>query len=46
MSHGVHLSKDMCPKTQDEKDHMTRIPCALAIGSIMYAMLYTRSDVS
>ena len=46
MSHGVHLSKDMCPKTQEEREHMDRIPYASAIGSIMYAMLCTRPDVS
>ena len=46
MSHGVHLSKDMSPRTQEEKEHMSRIPYAFAIGSIMYVMLCTRSDVS
>ena len=46
MSHGVHLSKDMSPKTQEEKEYMSRIPYASTIGSIMYAMLCTRPDVS
>ena len=46
MSHGVYLSKDMCPKTQKERDKMSRIPYASAIGSIMYAMLCTQIDVS
>ncbi|KAL3497598.1 hypothetical protein ACH5RR_040330 [Cinchona calisaya] len=46
MSHGVYLSKDMCPKTDVERDSMKRIPYASAIGSIIYAMLYTRPDVS
>ena len=46
MSHGVSLSKDMCPKTKDERDSMTRIPYASAVGSIMYAMICTRPDVS
>ena len=46
MSHGVYLSKELCPKTQDERDRMKRIPYASAIGSIMYAMLCTRIDVS
>ena len=32
--------------TQDERDHMSKIPYASAIGSIMYAMLCTRPDVS
>ncbi|GJR11353.1 retrotransposon protein, putative, ty1-copia subclass [Tanacetum coccineum] len=38
--------KDLCPKTDDELDRMSRVPYASAIGSIMYAMTYTRSDVS
>ena len=42
----MHLSKDMSPKTQIERECMDRISYALAIGSIMYAMLCTRSDVS
>ena len=46
MVHGVSLSKSMCPKTQEERDHMSRIPYASATGSIMYAMLCTRPDVS
>ena len=36
MSSGI--SKSMCPKTQDERTHMTMIPYASTIGSIMYAM--------
>ena len=46
MSHGISLSKSMCPRTQEERDRMSRIPYASAIGSIMYAMLCTRIDVS
>ena len=46
MSHGVTLSKDMCPKTQDERNSMSRIPFASTVGSIMYAMICTRPDVS
>ena len=46
MSHRVHLSKDMCPKTLKEREHMDRIAYASMIGSIMYVMLCMRSDVS
>ena len=46
MSHGISLSKSMCPQTQDERDRMSKIPYASAIGSIMYAMICTRPDVS
>ena len=46
MSHGITLSKSQCPNTKDEQDRMSKIPYASAIGSIMYAMLFTRPDVS
>ena len=46
MSHGVHLSKTICPRTQAEKDKMDKVPYASAIGSIMYAMICTRLDIS
>ncbi|PKI51561.1 hypothetical protein CRG98_028121 [Punica granatum] len=46
MLHGISLSKAQSPSTQDERDRMNMIPYASAIGSIMYAMLCTRSDVS
>lgn len=39
------LSLDMCPKTQEEKDYMARVPYASAIGSLMYAMMCTRPDI-
>ena len=46
MVSGITLSKSMCPKTQDERTHMNMTPYASAVGSIMYAMLCTRPDVS
>jgi hypothetical protein len=46
MSHGITLSKKQCPSEPDEQERMRAIPYALAIGSIMYAMLCTRPDVS
>ena len=46
MSRGIHLNKDLCPSTQDQRDRMSKIPYASAIGSIMYVMLCTRPDVS
>ena len=45
MLHGISLSKNQCPMTHDERDRMSKIPYAYAIGSIMYAMLCTRPDV-
>ena len=46
MTDGITLSKSLCPRTHDERTHMSLIPCALAIGSIMYSMICTRPDVS
>nr|GEY01282.1 hypothetical protein [Tanacetum cinerariifolium] len=46
LHHGIKISKDLCPKIDEELDIMSRVPYALAIGSIMYAMTCTRPDVS
>ena len=46
MSHGIHLSKRMSPKTPEERNRMSSIPYALAVGSIMYAMLCTRPNIA
>jgi len=43
---GVKLSKTQCPVTAEDREKMSVIPYASAIGSIMYAMLCTRPDVS
>src|SRR3954454_11984294 len=43
---GTHLSKNHCPMTNDEFEFMSKVPYASAIGSIMYAMICTRPDVS
>jgi hypothetical protein len=42
---GVKLSEAQCPTTAEDKEKMSVIPYASAIGSIMYAMLCTRPDV-
>ena len=39
-------SKEQSPKTEEERDHMSKVPYALAIGSLMYAMVCTRSDIA
>ncbi|KAK9034021.1 hypothetical protein V6N11_050200 [Hibiscus sabdariffa] len=46
MSHGISLSKEMCHSTPQERERMSQIPNASAIGSIMYAMICTRPDLS
>ena len=46
LRYGITLSKKMCPSTSEEIEHMSRISYASAIGSLMYAMLYTRLDIA
>ncbi|KAG8482959.1 hypothetical protein CXB51_022006 [Gossypium anomalum] len=46
MRHGISLPKEMYPSTPQERERMSKIPYASTIGSIMYAMLCTRPDVS
>jgi len=43
--HGIHLSKEQCPKTPQQEEDMRRYPYASAVGSLMYAMLCTRPDI-
>ncbi|KAK8621230.1 hypothetical protein V6N13_067671 [Hibiscus sabdariffa] len=45
MRHGISLSKEMCPSSPQERERMSQIPYASAIGSIMYAMICTRPDL-
>ena len=40
------LSKEQSPKTEEERDHMSKVPYALAIDSLMYAMVCTRPDIA
>ena len=46
IGHGITLSKTQCPSTPEEIERMSGIPYASAVGSIMYAMICTRPDVS
>ena len=42
----LKLTKKICPKTQKEEDKMSKVPYALAVGSLMYAMVCTRLDIT
>ena len=46
ISHEISLSKKDCPTTPQERERMSRISYVLVVGSIMYAMICTRSDVA
>jgi hypothetical protein len=43
--HGLSLPSKECPKIQEGKDMMSRIPYASSVGSLMYAMLCTGPDI-
>ena len=38
--HGIKLSKEQCPHTPSDRERMSRIPYASAIGSIMHHAMY------
>ena len=43
---GTNISAEQCPKTQEEEEDMSRVPYASAVGSLMYAMVCTRPEIS
>ena len=40
------LSKDQSPKIEEERDHMSKVPYASAIGSLMYVMVCTKPNIT
>eukprot|EP00253_Pinus_taeda_P024608 PITA_24608 len=40
------ISKEMCPKTQEDMDYMSKVPYASALRSSMYAMVCTRPYIA
>ena len=42
---GFSLTLNHCPKNEEEKNQMSKVPYTSAIGSMMYAMLCTRLDI-
>ena len=40
------LNKEQSLKTEEKRDHMSKVPYALAIGSLMYVMVCTRLDIA
>jgi len=42
----LKLSSKLCPDTKEEMKHMSHVPYASAVGSLMYAMVCTRPDLA
>ena len=40
------LSKVQSPKTEEERDHMSKVPYASTISNLMYAIVCTRLDIA
>jgi hypothetical protein len=40
------LTREMCPKKQEEIEYMSRFPYSSAVHSLMYAMVCTRPDIA
>ena len=45
LSTHVKLSKNECPKSDDEKEFMSKIPYHFVVGSLVYATIMTRPDI-
>jgi len=43
---GIKLSIKQCTKTQEEEEDMSSVPYASTVGSLMYAMVYTRPNIA
>lgn len=46
LSVNFKLSSSMCPSNEAEKTKMSRVPYASAVGSLMFAMICTKSDIA
>eukprot|EP00253_Pinus_taeda_P033695 PITA_33695 len=42
----VKGKKELCPKTQEEEEDMSRVPYTSAVDSLMYAMVCNRPEIS
>ena len=42
----MKLTEEMFPKTQEEEDKIYKVPYALVLGSLMYAMVCIRLDIA
>ena len=45
MTKGEKLSNNLYPKTPEQKERMEKVPYASVVGSLMYAILCTRTNI-
>ena len=43
---GTKLCTDQCPQSQEDIEYMAHVPYTNVVGSLMYAMVCTRPDIS
>ena len=43
---GVRIYVEQCPNTQEKEKDMSCVPYTSVVGSLMYAMVCTRLDIS
>ena len=46
LRYGINLSKVICSTTSEKVQCISRIPYTLAIGSLIYVILYTQSNIT
>jgi hypothetical protein len=43
---GIKIYVNQCPKTWEEEEDMSHVPCANVVGSLMYAMVCIRPNIA
>jgi hypothetical protein len=46
LANHLKLTKEMCPKTQEEIEYMSKVHYSSTVGSLIYAMVCTRPDIA
>ena len=46
LANHLKLTKEMCPKTHEDIEYMSRVPYSSTVGSLMYVLVCTRTDIA